>query len=168
MLEEFPSDIPPAMFAKIHLHTIVRPLRDDVIGDVGRLLWILFGTGAVLLLIACANVANLFLVRGEARHRDLAIRSAMGASRGDLLVQYFSEALVLSAAGGLLAIAIGQAAVALVGALPEGLSLPRLGEVAIDGRVLAFAAVVTLATALGVSIVPLIRARMVPLADGAQ
>jgi putative ABC transport system permease protein len=164
MLEEFPSDIPPAMFAKIHLHTIARPLRDDIIGDVGRLLWILFGTGAVILLIACANVANLFLVRGEARHRELAVRSAIGASRGDLLVQYFSEALLVSIAGGLIAVGIGQAAVGLLGALPEGISLPRLGEIAIDGRVLAFAAAITLATALGVSIVPLIRARTVPLA----
>ena len=164
LLDEFPSDIPPAMFAKVHLHTIARPLRDVIVEDVSRLLWILFGTGALVLLIACANVANLFLVRAEARHRELAVRSALGASRRHVLAQYLTEALFLATAGGVVAVGVAGLAVRLLDALPEGLSLPRSGEIAIDARVLVFAAFVTLATALAVSVIPLMRARTIPLA----
>ncbi|MDB4874901.1 MAG: permease [Gemmatimonadetes bacterium] len=163
MLDEFPSDIPPAMFEKVHLRSLIRPLRDVVIGDVGPLLWILFGTGGLVLLIACANVANLFLVRGEARHRELAVRTALGASRGTILAQYLSEALLLAALGGAIGLAIAAMAVRALGTLPEGISLPRLGEVAVDARVIAFAVAATLLAAFAVSLIPMLRARKIPL-----
>jgi predicted permease len=163
MLNEFPSDIPPAMFTSVHLRAIVRPLRDVVVADVSRLLWILFGTGVVVLLIACANVANLFLIRGEARHRELAVRTALGAGRSAVLVQYFSEAALLAGAGGILGLALAGLAIHLLAALPEGMALPRIAEVSLDVRVVLFAFVVTLVTAIAVSLVPLLRARRLPL-----
>jgi predicted permease len=163
LLDEFPSDIPPAMFASVHLHPVVRPLRDVIVADISGLLWILFGTGVVVLLIACANVANLFLIRGEARHRELAVRTALGASRSAVLVQYFSEAALLAGAGGVIGLVIAGSAIQLLAALPEGLSLPRIAEVSLDGRVILFALIVTLGTAVAVSVVPLLRAQRVPL-----
>jgi predicted permease len=163
LLDEYPSDIPPAMFASVHLQSIVRPLRDVIVADVSSLLWILFGTGVVVLLISCANVANLFLIRGEARHRELAVRTALGAGRSAVLVQYFSEAALLAGAGGLAGLAIADVAIRLLGKLPAGLSLPRMAEVSLDGRVILFAVAVTLVTAIAVSLVPLLRARRVPL-----
>jgi predicted permease len=163
LLDEYPSDIPPAMFASVHLQAIVKPLRDVVVADVSGLLWILFGTGVVVLLIACANVANLFLIRGEARHRELAVRTALGADRSAVLVQYFSEAALLAAAGGLAALAIAAVAIRLLAKLPAGMSLPRMAEVSLDAHVVWFAIAVTLLTAIAVSLAPLLRARRVPL-----
>ncbi|MEO6877047.1 MAG: ABC transporter permease, partial [Gemmatimonadaceae bacterium] len=163
MLDEYPSDIPPAMFASVHLRATVRPLLDVMVSDVSRLLWILFGTGVVVLLIACANVANLFLIRGEARHRELAVRTALGAGRSAVLAQYFSEAALLAGTGGVLGLAIAGSVIRLLAALPESMALPRMAEVSLDGRVVAFAVAVTIATAIAVSVVPLLRARRVPL-----
>jgi hypothetical protein len=84
----------------------VRPLAADVIGDVGNVLWVLLGTVALVLLIACANVANLFLVRAEARQQELAVRSALGARRSGIAGQLLVESLTLSLAGGLLGLAL--------------------------------------------------------------
>ena len=71
-------------------------MKEDVVGDVGQLLWILLGTVSFVLLIAVANVANLFLVRAEGRQREMAVRTAMGAGRGDLIRAYLTESTVLS------------------------------------------------------------------------
>ena len=162
LLEEL-SDIPPAMFEKVHLRSIVRPLRDVIVEDVSGLLWILFGAGALVLLIACANVANLFLVRAEARHRELAVRTALGASRAAVLAQYLTEALILSVIGGAAALVLAALSIQMLSVLPEGISLPRMGEIALDARVIAFAIVITLLTAFVVSLIPMLRSRKIPL-----
>jgi putative ABC transport system permease protein len=129
---------------------VVRPLLDHLLGPATRLLWVLFAAGAIVLLIACANVANLFLVRAEGRQRDLAVRRAIGATRGDLVRLQMAEAVLVAGLAGTLAIALAWASLpALLGAAPPG--IPRLDEVAVGWPTLAFTALAALlvATACG-------------------
>ena len=99
--EKFP--LPPGftrkMFDDLKLRPNVRPLSVDVIGDIGQVLWTLLGTAAVVLLIACANVANLSLVRAEGRHQELAVRTALGASRWQIARALLAESVLLALAG---------------------------------------------------------------------
>ena len=95
---------------------VVRPLLDEMLGPAARSLWILFAAAAIVLLIACVNVANLFMVRAEARQRDLAVRRAIGASRAQLVRLQMAEALVAALLGGALAIALAAAEPARPGA----------------------------------------------------
>jgi putative ABC transport system permease protein len=125
------------MIESAKLSVLVNPLRDDVVGKVERVLWVLLGSVACILLIACANVANLFLVRAEGRQREVAVRTALGATRGDVARLFLGESLLLSLFGGILGLALAWAGVRLLVALsPEG--IPRLEEIAVDGRVLLF------------------------------
>ena len=127
----------------IRLRPNVRPMSDDVIGDVGRVLWILLGTVGIVLLIACANVANLFLVRAEGRRRNSPSASALGASRGRLARALLTECVTLGLAGGLLGLALARAGIGLlVWLAPSG--LPRVDEIGLHPVVLLF----TLATAI--------------------
>ena len=128
---------------KIRLRPNVRPLSEDVTGDVGRVLWILLGTVGIVLLIACANVANLFLVRAEGRRREFAVRSALGASRGRLARGLLTECVTLGLVGGLLGLVFARAGIGLlVWLAPSG--LPRVEEIGLHPVVLLF----TLATAI--------------------
>ena len=132
------------------------PMRDDVIGDAGRTLWMVAATALLVLLVACANVANLLLVRADARHRELAVRSALGAGRGRVLAHFLTEAAVLAVVSALLG--LGGAVIAtrlLVRAGPTG--IPRLAEVGVDGAVVAFTLVVAVLVALVCSAFPAIR-----------
>jgi predicted permease len=129
---------------EIRLRPNVRPLAIDAIGDVGRVLWILLGTVGIVLLTACANVANLFLVRIEARRRELAVRSALGASRGRLARGLITECVTLGLAGGVVGLIFARAGIGLlVWLAPSG--LPRIEEIGLHPIVLLF----TLATAIG-------------------
>ena len=113
----------------------VRPLSQDVIGDVGRVLWILAGTVGIVLLIACANVANLFLVRAEGRQHELAVRVALGASRTRVARELLAESVGLALAGGALGLLLAWAGIGLLARLaPAG--LPRIDEISIDPVVL--------------------------------
>ncbi|AHG92954.1 permease (plasmid) [Gemmatirosa kalamazoonensis] len=161
LLDEFPSDIPRAMFEQAHVTPIVTPLRDVLVGDVTRMLWLLLGAVVLLLLVACANVASLFLVRAEGAQRDLAVRNALGAGAGAIVAQYFGEAAVLAAAGGALGVALAAAGMAALHRLPSGVDLPRLAEVGVDARVVLFALVVSVLGALVVSLMPVLRARRI-------
>jgi putative ABC transport system permease protein len=117
---------------------VVRPLLDEMLGPAARSLWILFAAAAIVLVIACVNVANLFMVRAEGRQRDLAVRRAIGASRAQLLRLQMAEALVAALFGGALAIALAWASLPLLlHAAPGG--VPRLDEVALGPRTLLFA-----------------------------
>ena len=121
----------------------VRPLTRDVIGDVGKLLWVLMGSIGVVLLIACANVANLLLVRAEGRHQELAVCAALGASPWRIAKEFLLESAVLGVLGSALGLVLAWGALRLLVALgPDG--LPRLHDIGIDLNVLVF----TLAVAL--------------------
>jgi predicted permease len=161
LLDEFPADIPREMWEQAHVRPVVTPLRDAVVGNVGRLLWILLGAVGLLLFIACANVASLFLVRAEGARRDLAIRLALGAGRRAVLAQYLSEALVLAVGGGVLGVLLAVVGVHALRLSPAGANLPRLAEVSVDGRVLLFAIGVTTLSAVAVSLLPMLRSRRV-------
>lgn len=134
----------------------VIPMRDDVIGDSARTLWMVAATALLVLLVTCANVANLLLVRADARHRELSVRAALGAGRGRVLSHFLTESGVLAGASALLS--LGLAVVAthlLVRAGPT--EIPRLAEVGVNGSVIAFTLVVAALVALACSSFPAIR-----------
>src|SRR5688572_22176586 len=127
----------PPIFARLELQPNVRPLADDVIGNIGEILWILLAAVGVVLLIACGNVANLFLVRAEGRHQEFALRAALGANRGRIARALLAESVVLALAGGALGVALAQAAIGLLRTFAPA-ELPRVEEIGIDMTVLLF------------------------------
>ena len=149
LTETYPQIDPPAFFERYGFRTVLRPLKEDVVGDIARNIWILLGAVGLVLLIAAANVANLFLVRVEGRRRELAVRTALGASRTAIARHHLAESMVMSLAGGAAAVLLGHWGVAwLVAVAPA--EIPRLDAIRIDASVLGFATAVSLlvATAL--------------------
>src|SRR6185369_13012768 len=104
--EAYPGRLTLNGITSIHMTAEAKPLRETVVGDVSRSLWVVLGAAAFLLLIACANVANLFLVRADQRQHDIVVRRALGAGRGTIVAEFLSEGLILAAAGGLLGLAL--------------------------------------------------------------
>jgi putative ABC transport system permease protein len=136
---------------------VVEPLRDSIVNDARRSLLILEGAVLLVLLIACANVANLLLVRATGRKREFAIRTALGAKRGRIVRQLLTESLMLATAGGLLGSALGFLGVrALLAVSPAG--LPRVGEdgaaIGVDWRVLGFTLAVSALTGIVFGLFP--------------
>ena len=133
----------------------MEPLRDEVVGNVKRALWVLQGAVALVLLIACANVANLLLARAESRHKEFAVRTALGASKTRILRQFMTEGTVLSVLGAALGLALAFWGLkALLAANPE--SVPRAREITLDPVVLAFTVGVALLTGLVFGLAPLL------------
>jgi putative ABC transport system permease protein len=137
-------------------HMEVVPLRDEIVGDVKLPLMILQGSVGLVLLIACANVANLMLARGTARRRELAVRSALGASRGRVARPLLLEASVVALAGALLGVGVAFVGIRGLVSLDPG-NIPNLAAAGVDGGVLLFCAALTLATALIVGWLPALR-----------
>ena len=136
-VERYPGGLTLGMLQEVQFAGRVRPLREDVVGDVGSVLWVLLGTVGIVLLIACANVANLFIVRAEGREREIAVRTAMGAGRGKITGQLLMESTVLGVAGGAAGLLLAFGGLEVLVALgPE--SLPRLHEIRLEPIVLAF------------------------------
>jgi len=157
-VERFP--LPPGfsrqMFGDARIGPRVRPLAEDVTGDVGQTLWILLGTVGLVLLIACANVANLFLVRAEGRQQELAIHAALGASWRRITWELLSESLTLATLGGAVGLALAYGGIGVLGAIaPDG--LPRVEEIGIDARVLVFTVVISLVAGLLFGILPVLK-----------
>lgn len=131
------SGINRGMIETSKLSVFTSSLRDDTVGEVERTLWLLLGSVGCILLIACANVANLFLVRAEGRQREVAVRTALGATRGDVVRLFLGESCALALVGGVLGLALAAAGARLLVSLqPPG--IPRLGEIGVDLNVLVF------------------------------
>jgi predicted permease len=144
------------MFQDARIGPNLRTLKQDVVGDVGKVLWVLMGGISLVLLIACANVANLLLVRAEGRQQELAIRSALGASRGRLAAEMLFESLILALLGSVFGLGLAYAALhALVSLAPTG--LPRLNEIGLDGYVMLFTLAVSLIASLLFGSIPILK-----------
>jgi predicted permease len=142
----------------------VRPLIDDLVGDIGSSLWVIMTTIGIVLLIACANVANLVLARTEGRTQELAVRAAIGAGPGRLAGEMLVESLLLGLASGVVSVALAVGAVKLVQSM-EALRLPRGSTIAVDGTSLAFALALSIAVSLIVGAVPIVKRGRVQLVD---
>ena len=160
-----PDGFPLSLFEKVQMNPTPRPLKKDVIGDVGNVLWVSMGSIAVVLLVACANVANLLLVRVEGRRQELAIRSALGAGRGRITCGLLFESVILGFAGTFIGLASAFGALRLLVAMkPTG--LPRLSEIGIDGAVLLFTLGLALFVSLVIGLIPVIKYSGVGLHTG--
>jgi predicted permease len=132
------------------------PLRDDIVGDASKTLWMVAAAALLVLLVTCANVANLLLVRADGRHRELSVRAALGAGRGRVVAHFLTEAGMLAAISAALGLVVATFVLrALVEAGPA--QLPRLAEVGMDWQVAAFTLVVTAMVAVACSAIPAIR-----------
>jgi putative ABC transport system permease protein len=157
----------PAPYVRImeRYRPVVKPLREQMVGAIATPLWILLGTVAIVFLIASANVASLFTVRAENRRRDLAVRRALGAGRGDLVRSQLSEALLLAAAGGAVGALIAWAGVPLlVRAAPDAVAggfasapIPGLATAGLNSAALLFTAPISVLAACGIGLLPALR-----------
>jgi predicted permease len=151
-----PAGFSAKMLEQARIKPDFRPFKHDLTGDIGPMLWVLMGTIGVVLLIACANVANLLLVRVEGRHMELAIRSALGARARRIAGEMLFESLTVAIFGGLAGLALAFGALRLLVAIaPAG--LPRVEEIGIDAPVLLFALAVSLFTGLLFGSIPIFK-----------
>lgn len=151
--DEHPEELGREIIEQAGFAADVKPLKDLYVQDVSQILWVLLGTVGFVLLIACANVANLFLVRAEARQRELGLRTALGATRGDIVRQFLAESVTLAVGAGLLG--LGLAIVGVQGLMKLApVAIPRAGEVGIDGSVLVFTAVIAVGSGLLFGLLP--------------
>ncbi len=158
-LYDFFPDLDKGFLDQAGWSVTVQRYQDHVVGsDVASALWVVSGTVSFVLLIACANVANLFLVRAESRQKELAVRAAMGAGAGRIATGFLAEATLLGAAGGVGGLLVAWGGVSLlVGRGPA--DLPRLMQISIDAESLAFAALLSVGVSLLLGAFPLLRYR---------
>jgi len=151
-----PEGFSAKLFEQAHIAPNLRPLKQDVVGDVGKVLWVLMGSIAMVLLIACANVANLLLVRVDGRRQELAIRAALGAGWGRIAMELMLESVILGLLGSLLGLALAYGALrALLAIAPTG--LPRIHEIGIDLPVLLFTFVLALFSSVLFGSIPIFK-----------
>jgi predicted permease len=143
-------------YESMRLTPDIRPLKEEVVGGVRRILWVVMGTIGIVLLIACANVTNLLLVRAEGRQQEVAVRAALGAGSWRLARELLLESVLLALIGGLLGIGVAHAALRLLVSFgPVG--LPRLDDISLDARTLAFALVVSLSAGVLLGLAPALK-----------
>ena len=155
----FPGDaeIKSGLLRTSRLAAIPRPLVTRVLGDIGNTLWVLFAAAAVVLLMAAANLANLFFVRAEGRTREVMLRRALGAGRASMAAYHGAEAVLIAALGGGLALALAHVAVTVLAA-GTTVDLPRLHEVRLDWMVVLVTAVASALAALALACSPIAHA----------
>ncbi len=151
-----PPGFDRALFENARLGPDLKPLKQQVVGDIGTVLWVLMGTIGLVLLIACANVANLLLVRAEGRQQELAIRAALGAGWGRIAREMLLESVILGFMGGALGLGLAYAALRILIAKGPA-TLPRLTEIGIDPMVLAFTAGVSFFAGLLFGLIPVLK-----------
>jgi predicted permease len=144
------------MFEQAHLAPLFQPLKESVVGNVSTVLWVLMGTVGLVLMIACANVANLLLVRVEGRQHELAIRAALGADRGQLARELLMESVTLAILGGLLGLGLAYAGLRVLTTLAPT-NLPRLDQITIDSTVLLFTLAISLVAGVVFGAVPVVK-----------
>jgi putative ABC transport system permease protein len=152
--------VPPGfsreLFGNAHFGPKLQPLKQDVVGDIGATLWVLMGTIGLVLLIACANVANLLLVRAEGRQQELAIRAALGAGWGNIAREMLLESVTLGMLGGGLGLGLAYGALRILVAKGPA-TLPRLSEIGIDPLVLGFTLAISVLTSLLFGLIPVLK-----------
>jgi len=151
-----PMGLDRKVFENAHIGPGLTPLKQDIVGDIRETLWVLMGTIGVVLLIACANVANLLLVRVEGRQQELATRAALGAGWRRIARELLHESLLLGLMGGVLGLAVAYGALKLLLAIgPE--TLPRLRDITIDPAVLGFTLLASLLSGLFFGAIPILK-----------
>ena len=134
----------------------LRPLKQEVVGGITDVLWVVMATIGLVMLIACANVANLLLVRAEVRQRELSLRAALGASRGRIVWGLLVESVLLGVIGGVLGVALAYAGLRVLLAIGPA-NLPRLNEIALDWRTLGFTTALSLLSGLLFGLIPALK-----------
>jgi predicted permease len=156
-----PVGLSPKTLEDARIGPNLRTLKQEVVGDMRKVLWVLMGGIGLVLLIACANVGNLLLVRAEGRQRELAIRAALGASKGRIAAGLLLESFLLALLGCVLGLALAYGALrVLVATAPTG--LPRINEIAINGPAVLFTLVISLFVSLLFGCVPVFKYAGVP------
>jgi putative ABC transport system permease protein len=151
-----PPGFSAKLFEEAHIQPSLRPLMQDVVGDLEKVLWVLMGSIGVVLLIACANVANLLLVRAEGRQHELAIRAALGAGGAQIAQEFLMESLFLGVLGGAAGLGLAYWALRLLVTIAPA-SLPRLENITIDPQVLLFTLAISVAAGLLFGLIPVIK-----------
>jgi predicted permease len=160
-----PSGFTSEMFERARVAPNLRSLKQDLVGDIGNTLWVLMGTVGMVLLIACANVANLLLVRADSRQQELAIRAALGAGWGRIARELLLESVLMGLAGGALGLGLAYGALRILAA--SGVAhVPRIESVSIDPWVVLFALGVSLAAGLLFGLIPVFKYARPHLASG--
>ena len=162
-------DAPPGFSSKLfedaHIGPNAKPLRAEVVGDIGNVLWVLMGSIGMVLLIVCANVTNLMLVRVEGRRQELALRAALGAGWGRIAGELLFESLILGFLSSVLGLGLAYAALRLLVALaPSG--IPRLQEISIDGTVLLFTLGIAMLASVLFASIPVLKYARAHLSTG--
>jgi predicted permease len=133
-----------------------RPLKEQVVGSIGNVLWVVMATIGVVMLIACTNVANLLLVRADGRQQELAVRSALGAGRWRIARELLLESVTLGLVGGAVGVGVAYAGLRLLTAIGPA-NLPRLSEISLDGQSLAFTLMLSVLSGLLFGFIPVLR-----------
>ena len=146
----------PHIYEEWRITPMIRPLKQQVIGNVAELLWVVMGTIGLVMLIACANVTNLLLVRVETRQQELAVRTALGAGRARIIRGILVESVMLGIIGGMMGAGLAYAGVRFLVAVGPS-NLPRLNEIAIDARTLGFTFVLSVLSGLLFGLIPALK-----------
>src|SRR5580658_3967913 len=146
----------PHIYETWKITPMIRPLKQEVVGNVSEALWVVMGTIGLVMLIACANVTNLLLVRVESRQQELAVRAALGAGRGQIVRGLLVESVMLGLMGGALGVGLAYAGVRFLVAIGPA-NLPRLGEISIDGRTLGFTLLLSVFAGLLFGLIPALK-----------
>jgi predicted permease len=146
----------PRIYEIWRITPALRPLKQEVVGNVGDVLWVVMGTIGLVMLIACANVTNLLLVRAEVRQQELAVRTALGAGRGRIVRELLIESTLIGLMGGVLGLGLADEGLQVLLAIGPA-NLPRLGEISIDARTLLFTLALSLLSGLLFGLIPALK-----------